>query len=103
MATGNPVFNIFLYLTGAQFRGELQHVGDVSQQKAKCRLIRTREIGGVTLSDVLYGNPKLFFGMIYQVFKWNLSLTLFLGFIKFEFLAIETNIPVYLYFLRRKT
>ena len=27
---------------------------DVSQQKIKCRPIRTREIGGVSLSDVLY-------------------------------------------------
>ena len=37
------------------FRGELQHGGDVSQQKTKRRPIRTREIGGVSLSDVLYG------------------------------------------------
>ena len=36
------------------FRGELQHVGDVSQQEIKCRPIRTREIGGATLLDVLY-------------------------------------------------
>ena len=27
---------------------------DVSQQKIKCRPIRTREIGGVSLSDVPY-------------------------------------------------
>ena len=46
---GNPAFCLFLYLTG-----ELQHVGDVSQQKIKYRPIRTREIGGVSLSDVLY-------------------------------------------------
>ena len=50
----NPAFCLFLYLTGVHFRGELQHGGDVSQQKIKCRPIRTREIGGVTLSDVLY-------------------------------------------------
>ena len=47
---GNPAFYLFLYLTG----GELQHVGDVSEPKIKCRPIRTCEIGGVTLSDVLY-------------------------------------------------
>ena len=41
-------------MTGVHFRGELQHVGDVSKQKIKCRPIRSREIGGVTLSDVLY-------------------------------------------------
>ena len=51
---GNPTFCLFIYLTGVHFRGELQHGGDVSQQKFKCRPIRTREIGGVSLSDVLY-------------------------------------------------
>ena len=54
MTIGNLAFCLFLYLTGVHFRGELQHGGDVSQQKIKCRPIRTREIGGVTLSDVLY-------------------------------------------------
>ena len=34
--TGNPAFCLFLYLTGVYFRGELQHVGDVSEQKIKC-------------------------------------------------------------------
>ena len=47
---GNPAFCLFLYLTGVHFRGELQHDGDVSQQKIKCRPIRAREIGGVSLS-----------------------------------------------------
>ena len=37
---------IFLYLTGVHFRGKLQHGSDVSQEKLKCRSIRTREIGG---------------------------------------------------------
>ena len=46
---GNPAFCIALYLTGVHFRGELQHVGDVSEQKIKRRPIRTREIGGVRL------------------------------------------------------
>ena len=51
---GNPAFYLFLYLTGVHFRGELQHGGDTSQQKIKGRPIRTREIGGVLLADVLY-------------------------------------------------
>ena len=29
----HPAFCLFLYLTGVHFRGELQHGGDVSQQK----------------------------------------------------------------------
>ena len=51
---GNPAFCLFLYVTGVHFRGKLQHGGDVSQQKTMCRPIRTQEIGGVSLSDVLY-------------------------------------------------
>ena len=51
---GSPAFCLFIYLDGVHFRGELQHVGDVSQYKIKCRPIRTQEIGGVSLSDVLY-------------------------------------------------
>ena len=31
----NPAFCLFLYLTGVHFRGELQPVGDVSEQKLK--------------------------------------------------------------------
>ena len=54
MIIGNPAFCLFLYLTGVHFRDELQHGGDVSECKIKYRLIRTREIGGVSLSDVLY-------------------------------------------------
>ena len=50
---GNPAF-----LTGVHFRGELQHVGDVSEQKTKCGPIRAREIGGVRLSDELYGKVE---------------------------------------------
>ena len=41
---GNPAFCFFLCLT--------QHGGDVSEWKIKCRPIRIREIGGVSLSDV---------------------------------------------------
>ena len=33
---GNPAFWLFLYLTDVHFRRELQHGGDVSQQKIKC-------------------------------------------------------------------
>ena len=51
---GNPAFCFFLYLTDVHFRGKLQHIGDDSQQKIECRSMRTREIGGVTLSDALY-------------------------------------------------
>ena len=51
-------FCLFLYLTGVHFRGELQHGGDVSQQKIKFRSIRARETGCVSLSDVLYEKEK---------------------------------------------
>ena len=33
MTIGNPAFCLFLHLTGVHFRGELQHVGDVNEQK----------------------------------------------------------------------
>ena len=59
MTIGNPAFCPFLYLTGVHFRGELEHDGDVSQQKIKRWLIRTREIGGVSLSDVLYEKVQI--------------------------------------------
>ena len=44
---GNPAFCLASYLTGAHFRGELQQVGIVSQQKIKCRPSRTRKIVGL--------------------------------------------------------
>ena len=44
------------HLTGVHFRGKLQHGGDVSEWKIKSWPIRTREICGVSLSDVLYVN-----------------------------------------------
>ena len=46
--------SLVVYLTCVHFRGELQHIGDVSEQKFKCRPIRTRETGGVRLSEELY-------------------------------------------------
>ena len=33
---GNPDFCLFLYLTVVHFRGTLQHVVDVLEQKIKC-------------------------------------------------------------------
>ena len=51
---GNRTFCLALYLTGVRFRGELRHVGTISEQKLKCRPNRTRKIGGVRLSDELY-------------------------------------------------
>ena len=54
MAIPNPAFCLALYLTGVHFGDELQHVGDVSEQKVKSGPIRTREIGGVRLRDELY-------------------------------------------------
>ena len=49
MTIGNPAFCLALYLTCVHFGDELQHVGDVSEQKIKRRPIRTREIGGIRL------------------------------------------------------
>ena len=59
----NPAFCLVLCLTGVHFRGELQHVGDVSKPKIKCRPIRIQDIGGAPLSDVLY---EYHFSNIYQ-------------------------------------
>ena len=33
VTTGNSAFRLAFYLTGVHFRGELQHAGDVSEQK----------------------------------------------------------------------
>ena len=35
MTIVHPAFCLFLYLTDVHFRGELQHDGDISQQKTK--------------------------------------------------------------------
>ena len=58
MTDGNPAFCLVLYLTGVHFRGELRHIGGVSEQKFKCRLIRTREIGGARLLGALLGRVE---------------------------------------------
>ena len=67
MTIGNPALCLFLYLTGVHFRGELKQGGDVSQQETNCRPIRTREIDGVSLSEVLYAKyeheKKMFFAL----------------------------------------
>ena len=55
---GNPAFSLALYLTEVHFRGELQHVGIVSEQKIKWQPNRTRRICGIRLSDELYGLNK---------------------------------------------
>ena len=39
------------------FSRRVQHGGDISQQKITCGSIITREMGGVSLSDVLYVRP----------------------------------------------
>ena len=36
MAIGKAPFCLALYLTGVHFRGVLQHVGEVNEQKIKC-------------------------------------------------------------------
>ena len=55
MTIGNQgVFCFLLCLTDIHLRDELNHVGDVSQEKIKYRPMTIREIGSVTLSDVLY-------------------------------------------------
>ena len=38
---GNTALCLALYLTGVHFRGKLQHVGHVGEQKMKCRPART--------------------------------------------------------------
>ena len=35
MTIGNPAFCLTLNLTGVHFRGELQHIGDVSEAEIK--------------------------------------------------------------------
>ena len=49
MTIGNPAFILALNLTDVHFRGELQLVRGVSEQKINCQPMRTREIGGVRL------------------------------------------------------
>ena len=39
----HPAFCLFLYLTGVQFRGKLQHGGDVSRQKISKKSVSTKQ------------------------------------------------------------
>ena len=66
MKIGNPAFCLFLYLSGVHFQGELQHGCDVSQQKIKHRPIRTREIGAVSVLDVLYARAHCIYIIKFQ-------------------------------------
>ena len=54
MTIGYSTFCFAFYLTGVHFRGKLQHVGHVGEQKIKCQTIITREIAGVRLQDEQY-------------------------------------------------
>ena len=63
MRIGNPAFCLTLYLTRVHFRGELQHLGDVSKQKIKCRPVR--------LSEKLYAYVE---PLIYEMLKFLLIL-----------------------------
>ena len=58
VAIGNPAFCLALYLTNVHSWSELQHVGDVSEQKVKRRPIGTPEIGGARLSKELYASTE---------------------------------------------
>ena len=58
LTIGNPTFCLAWYLTGVHFRRELQHVGDISEQKIKCRPISTWEIGGARLQDKLHADHR---------------------------------------------
>ena len=52
MTIGNSAFCLFLCLTGVDFRGELQHVGDVSEQEIKRpRLKEARNSSKIRTSD----------------------------------------------------
>ena len=94
---GNPAFCLFLYLTGAHFRGELQHRGDVSEWKIKCRPIRTREIGGVSLSDILYvhdqerQNKNVNILRTNRVLTWNKKFMILNGKVRAHFESLHFN------------
>ena len=59
------------------FSRGVQHVDDVSEQKTKCRPIKTWDIGGVTLSGVLYVNLPLAYVIQFNFFlKFRLVIVL---------------------------
>ena len=87
---GNPAFFLFLYFTGAPFWGELQHNGEVSQQKIKCRLIRTREIGGTIVRRMIWLPVLLLSGYIYlYVFFFIIFNDFFVVSLCFHWLMLE--------------
>ena len=49
LTTGNPAFYLALYLTRVHFRDELEHVGDVSEQKIKYRFAVLHILSNLTL------------------------------------------------------
>ena len=67
MTIENPAF--CLALTGIHFRGELQHVGHLGEQKIKCQPIATRKIAGVRLLDEIYAGQPLLKKMMQNI--WN--------------------------------
>ena len=76
MTIENPTFCLAFYLTGVHFRGELQHVGHVGEQKIKCRPIRIRETAGelydrafIAFSSDMFPN----FYSYYTYFKYRSS------------------------------
>ena len=59
------------------FSRGVQHVDDVSEQKTKCQPIKTWDIGGATLSDVLYVNLSLAYVIQFNFFlKFGLVIVL---------------------------
>ena len=66
--TENPGFCLFFNLTGAHFRGELQHGGDVSQQKIKYRPTRTRNRWYLIVRRTICQESRLFsLGMVISI------------------------------------
>ena len=51
---GNPAFSLTFCFTVVHFRGKLQQVDHVGEQRLKCQPIRTREIARVRLYKELY-------------------------------------------------
>ena len=56
-----PALFLTFRLTGALFRGELQHVRDVSEQKFKYGSIKTQEVTDIRLLNELHVHPKNIF------------------------------------------
>ena len=98
-----PRFLIFLDLNGIRFRGELQHVGHVSEQKIKCWPIRTQEIGGVRLQDGLYVIYQLDFSVFLPVWVLNFLLLSISCLILFRSFCYAHLLPTLLFLLKHMT